>query len=308
MKKLHRGTGYSWRTIVARAFVSILLSIIIGLTGSCIAAQAAVSTKTMSIEYKSGKVSAVLKGVPVKEVYEYLAEKTGVEFVGLNEITGTIEDLKFDDLTLEEAIRALGKNSILIFRKEGPQDEEMTIKKVIFVAHQQEEQPTPPPTPVPPPPPRELTPPAPPAPPAPPRPPAPPKAPEAPPAAPVTPPSVRQPEPPPPPVATPAPKPRPKDANLEKGLKAFEEKRWDLVMKYLKLYLNKNPGDQEIQQKLSQANKNSDEAIRLYKSGKAAQGSGNFSEAYGNYKAAYELYPLLYDTWERMRAMQKKIQ
>ena len=79
-------------------------------------------------------------------------------------------------------------------------------------------------------------------------------------------------------------------------------------MKYLKLYLQKNPGDQEIQQKLSQANKNSNEAIRLYKLGKQAQGAGNFSEAYGHYKAAYELYPLLYDTWERMRAMQKKIQ
>jgi len=143
-----------------------------------------------------------------------------------------------------------------------------------------------------------------------------PKAPEAPPVAPVTPPSVRQPEPPPPPaqrptpppVAAPAPKPQQKDANIEKGLKAFEEKRWDLAIKYIKLYLQKNPGDQEMQQKLAQANDNSNEAIRSYKLGKEAEGAGNFAKAYEHYKAASELYPLLYDSWERMRAMQKKKQ
>ena len=32
-----------------------------------------------------------------------------------------------------------------------------------------------------------------------------------------------------------------------------------------------------------------------------------FKDAYQYYKKSYEIYPLLYDTWERMRAIKKKI-
>ena len=94
--------------------------------------EAAIPPKSMSIEDRSGKISVALRDVQIKEVLKDIAEKTGIEFVGLDEVTGTIEELEFKDLSVEEAIRTLGKNSILIFRKEGPQEEEMQIKKVML--------------------------------------------------------------------------------------------------------------------------------------------------------------------------------
>jgi predicted Zn-dependent protease len=103
------------------------------------------------------------------------------------------------------------------------------------------------------------------------------------------------------------PRPKPKDANLEKGLKYFKAKRWDLTIKYLNIYLKKYPEDKEIQNKLKEAKENANKAIALYKSGKSAERAGNFAEAYRLYKNSYNLYPLLYDTWERMKAMQRKL-
>jgi len=311
-------------------FVLFISPLLLCMSGSLSILEAAIPSKTMTIEYRSGKVSVNLKGAEIKEVIKDIAQKTGIEVVGLDEITGTIEDLEFKDLSLEEAIKTLGKNSILIFRQEGPQGDEMKIKKVIFLAQKEEEQekpaqplPLPPSKPTPPP-----EPPQPPAPPArpkvPPRPTTPPSAPTPPPprvppakpiVTPVPPPSVKKPPtPPPPPKPVPEPvkpqvvsKPKPKDKNLENGEKYFKEKRWDRAIKYYKIYLDSHPEDTEIKNKLSQANENTQNAINMYKTGKAAEKAGNFQKAYQEYKNAYQLYPLLYDAWEKMREMQKKI-
>jgi tetratricopeptide (TPR) repeat protein len=102
-------------------------------------------------------------------------------------------------------------------------------------------------------------------------------------------------------------KPKTQDANLRKGEKYYKEKRWDRAIKYYNLYLKTHPGDKEIRQKLAKARENTNEAISLYKSGKAAEKSGNYGEAYRLYKKSYGLYPLLYDTWERMKKMQKRL-
>ena len=304
-------------------FVLFISPLLLCMSGSLFILEAAIPSKTMTIEYRSGKVSVNLKGVEIKDVIKDIAQKTGIEVVGLDEITGIIEDLEFKDLSLEEAIRTLGKNSILIFRQEGPQEDEMKIKKVIFLAQKEEEQekpaqplPPPPSKPTPPPePPKAPTPPARPKVPSRPTPPPKPVTPTEPIVTPEPPPSVKKsPTPPPPPEPAPKPvkpqvvsKPKPKDKNLEKGEKYFKEKRWDLAIKYYKIYLDSHPEDREIKNKLGQANENTQNAISMYKTAKAAEKAGNFQKAYQEYKNASQLYPLLYDAWEKMREMQKKI-
>ena len=91
-------------------------------------------------------------------------------------------------------------------------------------------------------------------------------------------------------------------------MRYFNEKRWDLSVKYLKLYLEANPEDSDIQEKILLANRNASEGIRLYKSAKAAEKDGDLKRAYEIYKTSYQIYPLLYDTWERIQDLKKKCQ
>ncbi|MGA1841714.1 MAG: tetratricopeptide repeat protein [bacterium] len=325
----------------AGIFALFLLILALGLRGYHFPLEAAIS-RGMSIEYKAGKISAKLKDVKAREVYEDIAKNTGIEFVGLDKVTSTIEELEFDDLSLEEAIQTLGEDTILIFRKEGPEEEAMKIKKVIFIAQKEEEPEKEPPTPLPTPAPIERTPPSrppappmpeppstpppppvpippsrptPPSPPTPPQRPTPPPLPTPPKKSPVPPPSAPEPKQPVPPEKPepepvrpkPVSRPKAKDANLKEAEKYYKQKRWDRAIKYYDLYLKTHPEDKEIQKKSDQSRDNTNEAISLYKAGKAAENAGNYGEAYRLYKKSYELYPLLYDTWERMKKMQKRL-
>jgi len=78
-------------------------------------------------------------------------------------------------------------------------------------------------------------------------------------------------------------------------------------MKYFKKYLEQNPSDEEMREKYNIAKENADRAISLYKQAKKMEREEEFKDAYQYYKKSYGIYPLLYDTWERMRAIKKKI-
>lgn len=114
------------------------------------------------------------------------------------------------------------------------------------------------------------------------------------------------------PVAITKPKPRPSStsstsSDLSRGEKFFKEKRWDRAMKYFKKYLEQNPSDEQMREKYSIAKENADRGISLYKQAKKMEREEEFKDAYQYYKKSYKIYPLLYDTWERMRAIKKKI-
>ncbi len=111
------------------------------------------------------------------------------------------------------------------------------------------------------------------------------------------------------PVAITKPKPRPSStsSDLSRGEKYFKEKRWDRAMKYFKKYLEQNPSDEQMREKYSIAKENADRGISLYKQAKKMEREEEFKDAYQYYKKSYKIYPLLYDTWERMRAIKKKI-
>ena len=143
--------SYMIKSFVKNGFFILFFSVLIfALLGINLSLEAAIPQGNMSIEYRAGKVSAVLKGVEIKKALEDIAQKTGIVFVGLNDVTGSIEDLEFKDLSVEEAIKALGQNCILIFRKEGDQKDKMNIKKVIILAQKEPEKtrPAPPKPPV----------------------------------------------------------------------------------------------------------------------------------------------------------------
>jgi len=111
------------------------------------------------------------------------------------------------------------------------------------------------------------------------------------------------------PAAITKPKPRPSSisSDLSRGEKYFKEKRWDRAMKYFKKYLEQNPSDEQMREKYNIAKENAARGISLYKQAKKMEREEEFKDAYQYYKKSYEIYPLLYDTWERMRAIKKKI-
>ncbi|MEW5801988.1 MAG: hypothetical protein AB1847_07775 [bacterium] len=98
--------------------------------------------------------------------------------------------------------------------------------------------------------------------------------------------------------------------NLDRtrGEEFFKQKRWDKVVTYFGRYLEQNPQDQEIQEKFETARKNAEQAISLYQQGKKLEDEENFEAAYECYKKTCDIYPLLYDAWERMNAIQRKVQ
>ncbi len=287
--------------------------------------EAAIPQQNISINLKTKKVSVVLKGVETKKALEEIARQTGIQFVGLDDVSGVIEDLEFIDRPLEEAIKTIGQDNILIFRKEGPEKGEKEIKKVIILVQKEKREPPArpvpppkPPTPPPPPMPKPLPPPPPP-----PKPPTPP---------PVIPKRIEREEPPKPapkpveplPVERQRPEPvppRPKPAQkplkitpvsteecLALGQKYYDAKRWDLAAKNLRCYLSKNPNDQDVKDKIEEAVKFAQEAIDIYRAARNEEESCNIKSALELYKKSYKLYPLLYDTWERMRDLKKKSQ
>ena len=109
-------------------------------------------------------------------------------------------------------------------------------------------------------------------------------------------------------VATNKAIPSPKISSLVKqGENYFNKKRWDKAIKYFSKYLGQNPSDAEIQEMLETAKQNAAQAINLYKQARALEKNQELDVAYELYKKTYDIYPLLYDTWEKMRSLKRKI-
>lgn len=299
-------------------FISALL-----FTANITFLEAAIPQKNILINPLNKTVTATLRGIPAKEALEEIGRKTGIEFIGLEKITNTIDELDIRNQSLEQAIKEIGEDCIFIFRKEGPEEGEKELKKVIILA--QKVKTPPPPPPEPPKPPEPIQPPKITPPPAPKTPPPPPK------------PIIKPPPPPPPPKVEP-PKPAPKplppppaeekpcfippplpsgptkkfstplapEECLREGEKYYNAKRWDLAVKNFRCYLEEKPDDQNIKEKIDKANEFASEAIRLYKSAKQEVDSCNLERAYELYQKSYKLYPLLYDTWERILELKKQ--
>jgi len=92
-----------------------------------------------------------------------------------------------------------------------------------------------------------------------------------------------------------------------RGEEAFKQKRWDKVASYFGKYLEQNPSDQEVQEKLETAKQNAAQAISLYQQGRKSEDEGDFKSAYDYYKKSCDIYPVVYDSWERMKATQQKM-
>jgi tetratricopeptide (TPR) repeat protein len=92
-----------------------------------------------------------------------------------------------------------------------------------------------------------------------------------------------------------------------RGEESFKQKRWDKVVTYFGKYLEQDPSDQEIQEKLETAKQNAAQAISLYQQGRKYEDEKNFESAYEYYKKSCDIYPLVYDAWERMKAAQQKM-
>ncbi|MEW6380104.1 MAG: hypothetical protein AB1611_10935 [bacterium] len=95
-------------------------------------------------------------------------------------------------------------------------------------------------------------------------------------------------------------------SNKARGEEFFRQKRWDKVVVYFGKYLEQNPSDQEIQEKLEIAKQNAEQAISLYRQGRKLEDAQDFAGAYESYKKSCDIYPVLFDAWERMKATERK--
>ena len=92
-----------------------------------------------------------------------------------------------------------------------------------------------------------------------------------------------------------------------RGEEAFKQKRWDKAIKYLGKYLEQNPSDQEVQEKVETAKQNAAQAISLYQQGRKSESEKNYESAYEYYKKSCDIYPVVYDAYERMIDVQRKM-
>lgn len=91
-----------------------------------------------------------------------------------------------------------------------------------------------------------------------------------------------------------------------RGEEFFKQKRWDKVVSYFGKYLEQNPSDHEIRERLEIAKQNAEQAISLYRQGRRLEDAGDFAGAYESYKKSCDIYPVLFDAWERMKAVERK--
>ncbi|MGA1871142.1 MAG: hypothetical protein ACMUJM_21635 [bacterium] len=292
------------------------------------------------IKIENGRVWGQIKGLGRQDVLKILAQKAGIEIIGLEHVTGIIQDIKFDNLSIENAISKIAQDRVVISHKEGIKGGDFSIKKIIIlpdttkgkdtaipqiqISTEKEAPPqkimppkkeipiphTLPPqthapsqTPTPQPQAQQIsTPQLPP--------------PQLPPSQPRTPETHTEDGAPDKPLPSHTEKVQPLPAkkeiiavksieNTDKdlGLDYFKKKRWDLAIKNFKKYLEMNPSDTQIEKKVEEANGYINQAIALYKAGRLEQEKWNLEGAYQYYKKAYDIYPLLYDCWERMQSI-----
>ena len=270
--------------------------------------------EVIQVKVENGLLSVELENAKLQRVLQEVGRQANLHIEGL-EIAGGEITQKFENVPLEEGLKKISQNLIMILTKSGEKGETLQVKKVIIVAQnnlpeiaqdqkpgaeEKKAGPGSPPMPAVP----GITPSTPPE------------------SSRVAAPTPKKPVPSPgkieeagtkttpekksSPIAKPVHSSSGISADLAKGEKYSQEKRWDKAIKYLKKYVEQNPSDSEGQEKLKAAQQKAEEAINLYNQANRFENKGDFASAYEYYKTSYNIYPLLYDTWERMRATKRK--